>query len=119
MRANFFIIISLISALTSATAIPDAALETKSLVVREDLKEAEGFAAAAACKCKKVSNPGLYCGFCKAAAGTGVGPGNNYINTVYIYNVAWCSTSGACDDYGYSSHCAAGEARGCKGIDAW
>lgn len=119
MRTNLFNILSLIGTLVSATAIPDTAADAKSLVVREDLKAAEGFAAAAACKCKKVSNPGLYCGFCKTAAGTGVGPGNNYFNTVYIYNVAWCSTSGACEDYGYSSHCAAGEARGCKGIDAW
>jgi hypothetical protein len=115
MRVNLFTILSLAGTLASASAIPDAAAEN--IVVRAESKTSDGFAAAAACKCKKVSNAGLYCGFCKTSGG--VGPGNNYYNTVALDNVAWCNTSGGCEDYGYSSHCAARESRGCKGINEW
>jgi hypothetical protein len=117
MRANPFTIFSLLGAFASAIVIPDAAPEA--LVVREDTKAAEGDFAMASCSCKKVSNPGLYCGFCTVKAGTGVGPGNAFVNTVYVDNVAWCNTAGGCEDYGYSSHCHNRETRGCKGIDAW
>jgi hypothetical protein len=117
MRSGILRILFLIAPLAYATVIPDAAAQEDLVIAREDLKAAEGLSAAAACKCKKVSNAGLYCGFCKTTGG--VGPGNEYFNTVPYDNVAWCNTSGGCDDYGYSSHCAAREARGCKGLNAW
>jgi hypothetical protein len=112
MRSNILSLVFLIAPLAYATAIPDA-----KEIARDDLKAESFSAAAAACKCKKVSNPGLYCGFCKTT--NGVGPGNAYFNTVPLDHVAWCNTSGGCEDYEYSSHCAAREERGCKGIDAW
>ncbi|KAH7391174.1 hypothetical protein DE146DRAFT_767423 [Phaeosphaeria sp. MPI-PUGE-AT-0046c] len=116
MRSSILQILCLVASLAYATAIPDAATK-EDLVAREGLKAADSLDARAACKCKKVSNAGLYCGFCTTS--NGVGPGNGYYNTVPSDHVAWCNTSGGCDDYGYSSHCADGEKRGCKGIDKW
>lgn len=117
MRAKSFTVLSLIGVLASATAVPNTAPEA--LVIREESKGNDGDFAAAACRCIRVSDPGLYCGFCRVAPGTGVGPGNNWVNDVALDNVAWCNTAGGCEDYGYSTHCANREARGCIGIDRW
>lgn len=114
MRSSIIQILCLAASLAYATAIPDAPPK-EDLVARENPKAS--LEARASCKCKKVSNAGLYCGFCTTS--NGVGPGNAYYNTVPYDNVAWCNTSGGCEDYGYSSHCAARESRGCKGIDKW
>lgn len=115
MRSSIIQVLFLAASLAYATAIPG--VEAKEDLAARELKAAENLAARASCKCKKVSNAGLYCGFCKTS--NGVGPGNDYYNTVPYDNVAWCNTSGGCEDYGYSSHCADKEARGCKGIDKW
>ncbi|KAH7356009.1 hypothetical protein BKA66DRAFT_255804 [Pyrenochaeta sp. MPI-SDFR-AT-0127] len=74
----------------------------------------------AACPCQttgayKVTNPGLYCGFCFQV----IGP-----NDDHAYE---CSTSGSCRDYGRSNPCRAGAGSGpyprdayhCGGRDAW
>jgi hypothetical protein len=106
----------LVSPLVYATAIPDGAAQEDLVVARADLK-ADGLSAAAACKCKKVSKAGIYCGFCETSGG--VGPLSRYVNTVDKNNVAWCNTAGGCEDYGYSTHCKAREKRGCQGINEW
>lgn len=71
----------------------------------------------AACSCQtsgtyKVTNPGLYCGFCFQV----LVPSNDH-----AYE---CSTSGACHDYGKSSKCTGSnpyprDAYHCGGRDAW
>ena len=66
-------------------------------------------AAAAACACVKVSNPGLYCGYCPQVL-------------VGSYSYAYeCNTSGGCYEYGGSSVCTSGvvDAYHCGGRDKW
>jgi hypothetical protein len=58
MRSGILRILFLIAPLAYATVIPDAAAHEDLVIAREDLKAAEGLSAAAACKCKKVSNAG-------------------------------------------------------------
>jgi hypothetical protein len=112
MRSSTLQVLYLFGSLAYASAIPDATAK-EDLIAREDFKVADSLDARAACKCKKVSNAGLYCGFCPAANGLG------YITTVPNENVAWCNKDGECKDFGYSSHCAAGETNGCIGINEW
>lgn len=61
-------------------------------------------AAAAKCACQKVSNPGLYCGYCTQVTSGWVGD-----------NIYWCNKQGGCDDYGFSRNCAARTPRICDG----
>jgi hypothetical protein len=62
---------------------------------------------AAKCTCSKVSNPGLYCGYC-AEVLTGW-------TSSHVYE---CAKSGACSDYGVSSYCK-GSGYYCDGRDSW
>ncbi|KAF3031382.1 hypothetical protein E8E12_000406 [Didymella heteroderae] len=66
---------------------------------------------AAACACKKVSNAGLYCGYC--AAVTDLGSGG-------VYNAYWCNKKGGCEDLGYSkTRCEKDTTIYCDGRDKW
>jgi hypothetical protein len=51
------------------------------------------------CTCAKVSNPGLYCGYCKV--------GGNYVvlNGYNNNNVFWCNKQGGCEDLGRRTSC--------------
>jgi hypothetical protein len=64
-----------------------------------------------ACKCKKVSNPGLYCGYCPQVTD----------NDDHPWSVFECSKSGACSRYaGSSSKCAVENPNiYCDGRDHW
>ncbi|KAF2203653.1 hypothetical protein GQ43DRAFT_478879 [Delitschia confertaspora ATCC 74209] len=63
---------------------------------------------AAACTCQKVSNPGLYCGYCEE------------VKTGWVSDHAYeCAKSGTCKDYGKSSRCADDNAYYCDGRDSW
>jgi hypothetical protein len=66
MRSSTLQVLYLFGSLAYASAIPDATAK-EDLIAREDFKVADSLDARAACKCKKVSNAGLYCGFCPAA----------------------------------------------------
>ncbi|KAF1354230.1 hypothetical protein EJ07DRAFT_158627 [Lizonia empirigonia] len=66
---------------------------------------------AAACSCKKVSNEGLYCGYCTEVLTLGSGG---------LYNAYWCNKKGGCDDLGYSkTYCDKSTKIYCDGRDAW
>lgn len=60
------------------------------------------------CKCAKVSNPGLYCGYCAAVTGGYSGR---------LDWVFWCNKKGGCDSIGYRKSCARGEGP-CDGRDS-
>ncbi|KAF8542430.1 hypothetical protein BDD12DRAFT_728888 [Trichophaea hybrida] len=61
----------------------------------------------AACSCQRVSNPGLYCGYC----------GDGVITTVDNDHVAWCNRAGGCEDLGWRRSCAQ-QAGPCDGRDS-
>lgn len=66
---------------------------------------------AAACACKKVSNEGLYCGYCTAVTNYGDGG---------VFNVYWCNKNGGCKDLGYSkTRCKEDTTIYCDGRDKW
>lgn len=67
-------------------------------------------AAAAACRCNRVSNPGLYCGYCEAVKS----PKDHY----HAYE---CSRTGACHDYGDTIQCnrVSTSPLYCDGRDHW
>jgi len=50
----------------------------------------------AACTCKKVSNPGLYCGSCDQVT--------SYTGDKWEW-VFWCNKQGGCDDIGFRKSC--------------
>ena len=54
----------------------------------------------AACSCQKVSNPGLYCGYCEAVTSCGRDEATSCYNNAYE-----CNKSGGCYEYGKSSRC--------------
>lgn len=70
------------------------------------------WAAADACTCAKVSNPGLYCGYCTQV----------YVYDVDLYdNVYWCNKSGGCENLGYATNCknTLSSRKYCDGRDQW
>ncbi|KAF2111050.1 hypothetical protein BDV96DRAFT_186144 [Lophiotrema nucula] len=70
--------------------------------------------ASAACKCKPVSNPGLYCGYCSAVLS---GDDGNAPNWEYAFE---CNKEGGCYQYGRSSKCYNSNPDiYCNGCDAW
>ena len=65
----------------------------------------------AACVCKRVSNEGLYCGYCQAV--TNLGDGG-------VFNAYWCNKNGGCKDLGYSKiRCKEDTQIYCDGRDKW
>ncbi|EUC42858.1 hypothetical protein COCMIDRAFT_39151 [Bipolaris oryzae ATCC 44560] len=62
-----------------------------------------------ACRCVRVSNPGLYCGYCYSGTIVTSGRINNH--------VYWCNTAGGCDDLGVRNSCTARDGP-CDGRDS-
>ncbi|USP82350.1 hypothetical protein yc1106_09624 [Curvularia clavata] len=103
----------------SAFALPEAAPENAvENVVRNAAPAPEPVAEPAAldkraCKCAKVSNPGLYCGYCWFSSYDGyVIKSGRVDNHVY-----WCNKSGGCEDFGKRNSCA-NYAGPCDGRDS-
>ncbi|KAJ4987049.1 hypothetical protein SVAN01_07465 [Stagonosporopsis vannaccii] len=66
----------------------------------------------AACKCKKVSKEGLYCGYCAQVTDYGKDGG--------FFNVYWCNKKGGCDDLGLSTtRCQKDSKLYCDGRSKW
>ncbi|KAH7078669.1 hypothetical protein BKA63DRAFT_387218, partial [Paraphoma chrysanthemicola] len=51
------------------------------------------------CKCSKVKNPGLYCGWCWVDGQRAVREGYN------TEDVFWCNTQGGCENLGIRTSC--------------
>jgi hypothetical protein len=67
------------------------------------------WATAQACKCDKVSNEGLYCGYCTEV--------HTYDEKLFD-NVFWCNKNGGCENLGNAAKCKTG-ATYCDGRDKW
>ncbi|KAF1842245.1 uncharacterized protein K460DRAFT_398279 [Cucurbitaria berberidis CBS 394.84] len=80
-------------AVRDASANPEAEPEVANLAKR-------------ACKCTKVKNAGLYCGYCAAV-----------ISGWKHDNVYWCNKAGGCDDLGRRTSCVKTEGP-CDGRDS-
>lgn len=67
----------------------------------------------AACKCARVSNPGIYCGYCAEVTSCG--------DRACVKHAYECSRNGDCHEYGYSWRCdgTKTDARYCDGRDRW
>ncbi|EMD65912.1 hypothetical protein COCSADRAFT_170346 [Bipolaris sorokiniana ND90Pr] len=98
----------------SAFALPEAVPDTIENVVREAAPVAEAAPEPAtldkrACRCIRVSNPGLYCGYCYSGTIVTSGRINNH--------VYWCNTAGGCEDLGVRNSCTAKDGP-CDGRDS-
>jgi hypothetical protein len=77
----------------------------------EDLSVGTTLEQRKACKCIKVSNPGLYCDYCQI--------GGKFVVTDgwTSGNVYWCNKQGGCDDLGKRNSCVNGKGP-CDGRDS-
>ncbi|XP_014559205.1 hypothetical protein COCVIDRAFT_92229 [Bipolaris victoriae FI3] len=95
-------------------ALPKAAPDAIENVARDAAPVAEAAPEPAtldkrACRCIRLSNPGLYCGYCYSGTIVTSGRINNH--------VYWCNTAGGCEDLGVRNSCTA-RAGPCDGRDS-
>ncbi|EDU49978.1 hypothetical protein PtrSN002B_000112 [Pyrenophora tritici-repentis] len=96
---------------STAFALPEPEAVAEARAVENVVRDASANAEAAAepvsldkraCKCNKVKNAGLYCGYCYLS---------NIDNWAVIngkdQNVYWCNKQGGCEDFGKRNSCAA------------
>ncbi|KAH7073198.1 hypothetical protein FB567DRAFT_553824 [Paraphoma chrysanthemicola] len=94
--------------LSSAIANPTP---SEDIAVREPVAEVDLSVRSNPCKCAKVSNPGLYCGYCQVGGKFVVLDGWN------DNNVFWCNKQGGCEDLGRRTSCVNGKGP-CDGRDS-
>ena len=85
----------------SALALPEAR-ESHDVDVRDAAPEPEPVnLAKRSCKCSKVKNAGLYCGYCYLSNINNFAVISGWVDD----HVYWCNTAGGCDDLGKRTSC--------------